>query len=81
MADSKFEFKIIREVAVLSTSSRGWNRELNVVAWNKGKPKWEIRDWAPNHERAGKGIGLSSEEVAVLKEVLEDVDPYSISED
>lgn len=80
MAETKFEFKIIREIAVLSTNKRGWNRELNVVSWNNGKPKWEIRDWAPDHERAGKGIGLSPEEVSVLREVLEDMDPYSIEE-
>lgn len=80
MAESKFDFKIVEEVAVLSSSKRGWNRELNIVSWNGGKPKWEIRDWAPNHERAGKGIGLSAEEVAVLKEILEDLDPYRIEE-
>jgi hypothetical protein len=71
MAEIKFE--ILREIAVLSQSKSGWQRELNVVKWNENKPKLDIRDWAPNHSRTGKGITLSREEAAILREVLEDL--------
>lgn len=71
MAEIKFE--IIKEIAVLSTSKSGWNRELNLVSWNGNKPKLDIRDWAPDHARTGKGITLSREEAAILREVLEDI--------
>ena len=76
----KISFEIHRHVAVLSSTKNGWNKELNIVSWNGGKKKWEIRDWAPNHERAGKGAGLTAEELSVLKEYLEDLDPYEIEE-
>ncbi len=80
MAKKEFKFEIKKHVTVLSTNKSGWNRELNVVSWNDGKPKWDLRDWAPEHDKMGKGIGLTGEELAILKEVLEEVDPYEIEE-
>ena len=32
--------------------------------------KYDIRDWAPDHEKMGKGITLTEEEAARLKELL-----------
>ncbi|MBP5492635.1 MAG: hypothetical protein J6Y08_07305 [Clostridiales bacterium] len=74
MAEIKSE--VVKEIGILSTSKSNWNREVNIIRWNDGKPKLDIRDWAPEHERAGKGITLTAEEVAVLKELLADYDPY-----
>ncbi len=76
MAKSEITVEIIKEIGVLSTSKSGWNREVNMVSWNGGTPKLDIRDWAPDHEKAGKGVSLTGEEVAVLKELLADHDPY-----
>jgi hypothetical protein len=28
-----------------------WTKEVNLVAWNGGKPKIDIRDWNATHER------------------------------
>ena len=78
MAEIKSE--VVKEIGILSTSKSNWNREVNIIRWNDGKPKLDIRDWAPEHERAGKGITLSAEEVAVLKELLADYDPYEFEE-
>lgn len=72
----EFKYEIVKEIAVLSTNRSGWNREVNMVSWNEAKPKLDIRDWAPEHEKMGKGVSLSAEEVAVLQEVLEGLDPY-----
>ena len=63
-------YDIYRELAVLSTSSRGWSKEINVIAWNNYSPKYDIRDWSPNHERAGKGVTLSREECLNLYRLL-----------
>lgn len=68
--------EIIKEIGVLSSGKSGWNREINIVRWNGGTPKLDIRDWAPDHEKAGKGLTMTGEEVAVLKELLADYDPY-----
>lgn len=68
MPDIKYE--ITEHIAVLSTSSRGWSKELNLVSWNDRPAKYDLREWAPDHSRMGKGITLSEEEVAQLKEAL-----------
>ncbi|MFS0882209.1 YdbC family protein [Metabacillus niabensis] len=68
MAELKFE--ITEHIAVLSESSKGWTKELNLISWNGREPKYDIRDWSPNHEKMGKGVTLSTEEIDVLKRVL-----------
>ena len=68
MADFKYE--IVKHIGVLSESGKGWTKELNVISWNGANPKYDIRDWAPDHEKMGKGVTLSDEEVKKLKELL-----------
>lgn len=68
MADIKYE--IIKELAVLSEGSKGWQKELNLVSWNDREPKYDIREWAPDHSKMGKGVTLSTEEFEKLKEAL-----------
>ena len=68
MADIKFEIK--EELGVLSESTKGWKKELNLISWNGAKPKYDLRDWAPNHEKMGKGITLNNEEFEALKDLI-----------
>lgn len=68
MADIKFEIK--ETVGVLSESSKGWKKELNLISWNDKEPKFDIREWSPDHLKMGKGITMSHEELKRLKEVL-----------
>lgn len=49
MADIRYE--IVEELGVLSESAKGWQKELNLISWNGAEPKYDLRDWAPNHER------------------------------
>jgi len=68
MAEIKFE--ITQKLGVLSESKSGWTRELNLISWNGAAPKYDIRDWSPEHQKMGKGIALSAEEVEKLKKIL-----------
>lgn len=68
MADIQYE--IVEELGVLSESSKGWKKELNKVSWNGREPKYDIREWAPGHEKMGKGITLTDDEVKTLVELL-----------
>ena len=68
MADFKYE--IVEKLGDLSESSKGWTKELNRISWNGGEPKLDIRDWAPEHEKMGKGVTLSEDEMAKLKDLL-----------
>ena len=64
------QYEIVEHIGVLSESSKGWKKELNKISWNGGAPKYDIRDWAPEHEKMGKGVTLSEEELANLKKLL-----------
>ena len=46
---------------------------MNLVSWNGVDPKYDLRDWAPNHEKMGKGITLTEEELRELKEIIKDL--------
>ena len=68
MADFKYE--IVEEIGVLSENAKGWRKEINRISWNDAAPKYDIRDWAPDHEKMGKGVTLAEEEYANLKELI-----------
>ncbi|QGH35459.1 hypothetical protein GI584_16000 [Gracilibacillus salitolerans] len=70
MAGIKFE--IIEQVAVLSESPKGWQKEVNLISWNDREPKYDIRDWSPDHEKMGKGVTLTAEEWQALKAFVKD---------
>jgi hypothetical protein len=70
----ELKFEVTKEIGILSEGSRGWQKEINLVSWNERKPKIDIRDWAPDHEKMGKGITLNVEEVKKLKEFLDAID-------
>ena len=72
MAEIKFE--ITKSLGVLSENAKGWTKELNLVSWNDREPKYDIREWSPDHDRMGKGVTLSDEEFASLKEILSEIE-------
>ena len=65
-----FKFEIVKKIAVLSEEASGWAKELNLVSFNGAPPKYDIRSWDADHEKMGKGITLSEEEMALLKEAV-----------
>lgn len=72
MADIKYEIK--ETVGVISESSKGWKKELNLISWNGKEAKYDLREWSPDHEKMGKGVTLSSDEVKALKELLNSIE-------
>ena len=66
----EFSYEIEEEIAVLSESAKGWTKELNLVSYGGAKAKLDIRDWAPEHEKMGKGVTLTEEELEKLKKLL-----------
>lgn len=71
MPKSEISFEIIETLGVLSTSTKGWIKELNLISWNGREPKYDIREWSPEHDKMGKGVTLSKEELDALKVILE----------
>lgn len=72
MAEIKYE--IVETIGEIATSTKGWKKELNVISWNGREPKYDLRDWAPDHGKMGKGITLTVEELKKLKEILNHMD-------
>ncbi len=70
---AEFKFEITQSFGVISESSKGWTKELNLVSWNEREPKYDIREWSPDHQKMGKGVTLSDIEMEKLKQLLEDV--------
>lgn len=75
---SELKFFIKENLGVISEGSKGWKKEVNLVSWNDRKAKLDIRDWDESHEKMGKGITLSKEELIELKEILNKIDIESL---
>ncbi len=68
MAEIKYE--VVKHIGVLSEGNNGWKKEVNLVSWNDRPAKYDIRDWDENHEKMGKGITLSENEMQNLIDLL-----------
>jgi hypothetical protein len=68
MANIKYEIK--ETIGQLSESSKGWMKELNLISWNGREAKYDLRDWAPEYEKMGKGVTLSVDELKKLRDTL-----------
>lgn len=68
MSDIKYE--ITQSLGVLSENAKDWKKELNLISWNEREPKYDIRDWSENHEKMGKGVTLTGEEIKKLRDIL-----------
>lgn len=64
----RVSFKIQEQLAVLTKKETGWTRELNLVRWNGGRVKYDVRDWNPDHTRMSKGLTFYREEMEALVE-------------
>ncbi|GAA0351418.1 YdbC family protein [Alkalibacterium iburiense] len=77
---SDFSFEVLEHITVLSESPKGWKKELNLVSWNNQAPKFDIRDWSPDHKKMGKGVTFSNDEMLTLKKTLESIDLNMMNE-
>lgn len=72
MAELKYE--IVKSLGILSQSPSGWTKELNLVSWNGRDPKYDIREWAPEHTKMGKGVTMTGDEIILLRDLLNEAD-------
>lgn len=72
MAEIKYEIK--ENLGVVSESTKGWTKELNLVSWNDKEAKYDLREWDATHEKMGKGVTLSVGELKKLKDILNGMD-------
>ncbi|WP_208422170.1 YdbC family protein [Latilactobacillus fragifolii] len=70
----KIEYEIMAEIGVISENAAGWRKELNLISWNQRAPKFDLRDWAPDHAKMGKGVTLSNDELVSLRLILNEME-------
>ncbi len=73
MSNDQFKYEIVKSIVTLSTERSGWTKELNLISFNDAPPKYDLRSWDPDHQKMGKGITLSKEEMMILKEAIDDL--------
>ena len=67
---NEISFEIVKRIGIIERRPSGWNKEVNLVSWNGGPAKYDIREWAPEHEKMGKGVTLTKEETEQLYKLL-----------
>lgn len=68
--EREVRFDIVERIGVISIHSTGWRKELNLVSWNEGAPKYDIRDWSPDHERMSRGVTLHENEMRQIFDLM-----------
>lgn len=66
-----FSYEIVERIALLSEDDKGYRKELNMIAYNGFKPKYDIRSWSPDG-KMGKGITLNDKEAETLAAAIAD---------
>lgn len=80
--NTEVTFEIMEHIGVLDTydnREQAWTKEVNIVSWNGGPAKIDIRDWSADHERMSRGITLTEDQAEKLTKSL--VERYRAKED
>lgn len=67
---------IYKHIGDLSSANNGWIKELNLISWNSREPVYDIRTWNEEHTKYGKGITITSKQMAALKELLSEINVF-----
>ena len=54
---------------------------MNMVSWNGKEPKYDLRDWSPDHSKMGKGMTLTREELNALREAINSLEYEELYEE
>ena len=77
---AEFKYEVLNELGVFAEAKNGWTKEINIISWNEGPGKIDIRTWNPDHSRMGKGISLSKEEFLALKGLMNEIDESDLDQ-
>ena len=66
--------KIVKEVkqvfGFLGEDQDYSKKQLTLTSWGVYSPKFDIRTWSEDYEKAGKGMTFTAQELIALKELL-----------
>jgi hypothetical protein len=49
----ELKFEITQKVGILH-GAQCWSMGLNLISWNDREPKYDIREWSPDHVKMAK---------------------------
>lgn len=81
MNNERISYKVIANVGTLAKYPTGWSKEVNIVSWNEGPAKLDIRDWNPDHDKMSRGITLNADEVQRLIDSVQSRDAIAMLRD
>lgn len=70
------KYKIYKHIGILSQVNNGWIKELNFISWEDREPVYDIRTWNEKHTEYGKGVTITSGQMAVLKKLLNEINIF-----
>ena len=75
---AEVKFEIVEHLCVLKDRKPAWDLELNLVSWNGGEPKYDIREWNEDHTHCGKGITMDLDTLKNLVKYCEEAQIWDI---
>lgn len=69
-------YQITKHIGKISENRTNW-KELNLISYNGFPAKYDLRKWTKDEDgspRMGRGITLSMEETAILRDLLNQLD-------
>ena len=81
MNNERISYKVIANVGTLAKYPTGWSKEVNIVSWNEGPAKLDIRDWSPEHDKMSRRITLNADEVQRLLDSVQSRDAIAMLRD
>ena len=69
-----FSYNIDQALGILAQSDDGkFTTEVNMISYNKARPKLDIRRWNREEDKMLKGVALNWEETQKLLEILQEL--------
>lgn len=68
MSEKRITCELKEHIGIIS-SYHGWRKELNIISWNGGTPKFDIRAWSDDHRKKGRGVTLTDYELGSLVKI------------
>lgn len=69
--DKNIKMNIVKSLGIVAKNDKEYTKELNIISWNDGPPKFDLREWTPTEHHALKGITLSEHEMILLYKILQ----------
>lgn len=73
--NKEFTYEVVKKFGTIGQSG-STTKELRLISWNGGEPKYDIRGWYTDDkgvEKANKGLTLTEAELRKLVELAADI--------